>query len=98
MLRHRMSLALAHILDATSWDVSCGVGVGLGWGGVGDVNVPCTCAHGRCYAIGCLLHLHTYLMLLEAWVAKGQQSWPLSPFQVSRGSIGNAKTFRQTRT
>ena len=35
--------------------------MGLGWGG--DVNVPCTCTHVRCYAIGCFLHLHTYLML-----------------------------------
>ena len=24
--------------------------MGLGWGGVGDGNVPCTCTHGRCYA------------------------------------------------
>ena len=35
--------------------------VGVGWGG--DVNVPCTCTHTWCYAIGCFLHLHTYLML-----------------------------------
>ena len=35
--------------------------VGVGW--VGDVNVPCTCTHDRCDAIGCFLHLHTYLML-----------------------------------
>ena len=42
------------IQGAFSW-------VGVGWGG--DVNVPCTCTHVRCYAIGCFLHLHTYLML-----------------------------------
>ena len=51
------SLALA----SCSW---CHVtdGLGLGWGG--DDNVPCTCTHVRCYAIGCFfLHLHTYLML-----------------------------------
>ena len=35
--------------------------VGVGWGG--DVNVSCTCTHNWCYAIGCFLHLHTYLML-----------------------------------
>ena len=35
--------------------------VGVGWGG--DVNVPCNCTHTWCYAIGCFLHLSTYLML-----------------------------------
>ena len=35
--------------------------VGVGWGG--DDDVPCTCTHVRCYAIGCFLHLHTCLML-----------------------------------
>ena len=33
----------------------------MGWGG--DDNVPCTCTHGRCYAISCFLHLHTWLVL-----------------------------------
>ena len=37
-------------------------------------------------------------MLTFLALAKGQQSWPLSPFQVSRGSIGNAETLGQTRT
>ena len=45
-------LHLLHELDATSR---------MGWGG--DDDIPCTCTHVRCYAIGCFLHLHTYLML-----------------------------------
>ena len=40
-----------------------GGGVGLGWGGGGDDNVPRTCTHGRCYATSCFLHLHTWLVL-----------------------------------
>ena len=45
-----------------SWD-----GVGLGWGGVGDGNVPCACTHGRCYATSCSLHLHTWSVLRKSW-------------------------------
>ena len=26
-------------------------------------HVSCTCTHGRCYAISCFLHLHTWLVL-----------------------------------
>ena len=39
-------LALAHMVGATQ--VMGWGGVGVGWGG--DGNVPCTCTHGRCYA------------------------------------------------
>ena len=35
--------ALAHMVGATQHH-------GMGWGGVGDDNVLCTCTHGRCYA------------------------------------------------
>ena len=36
-------LALAPMVDATQR-------IGWGWGGGVDVNVPCTCRHGGCYA------------------------------------------------
>ena len=49
-------LALAHMVGATQ--VMGWGGVGVGWGG--DGNVPCTCTHGRCYATSCSLHLHTW--------------------------------------
>ena len=43
MLRNIIFLWLAHMVAATQHHR-------MGWGGVGDVNVPCTCTHGRCYA------------------------------------------------
>ena len=54
-----MFLALAHMVGATQ--VMGWGGVGVGWGG--DGNVPCTCTHGRCYATSCSLHLHTWSVL-----------------------------------
>ena len=45
------------------------VGVGLGWGG--DGNVPWTCTHGRCYATSCSLHLHTWSVLRKSWDGVG---------------------------
>ena len=35
----------------------------VGWGGVGDDNVPCTCTHGRCYATSSFFDLHTWSVL-----------------------------------
>ena len=48
--------ALAHMVGATQHH-------GMGWGGVGDDNVPCTCTHGRCYATSSFLCLHTWSLL-----------------------------------
>ena len=56
-------LALAHMVGATQ--VMGWGGVGVGWGG--DGNVPCTCTHGRCYATSCSLHLHTWSVLRKSW-------------------------------
>ena len=55
MLRHscthvRCYATLAHMFDATSLLHTCSM-------------LRHSCTHVRCYAIGCLLHLHTYLML-----------------------------------
>ena len=58
-----MFLALAHMVGATQ--VMGWGGVGVGWGG--DGNVPCTCTHGRCYATSCSLHLHTWSVLRKSW-------------------------------
>ena len=56
VLRNIIFLALAHMVGATQHH-------GMGWGGVGDDNVPCTCTHGRCYATSSFLHLHTWSVL-----------------------------------
>ena len=56
-------LALAHMVGATQ--VMGWGGVGVGWGG--DGNVPCTCTHGRCYATSCSLNLHTWSVLRKSW-------------------------------
>ena len=32
-------------------------------------HVSCTCTHGRCYAISCFLHLHTWLVLRNMFLA-----------------------------
>ena len=58
-----MFLALAHMVGATQ--VMGWGGVGVGWGG--DGNVPCTCTHGRYYATSCSLHLHTWSVLRKSW-------------------------------
>ena len=65
-------LALAHMVAATQHQLSCTCTHGrcyatswdgVGWGGVGDDNVPCTCTHGRCYATSTFLYLHTWSVL-----------------------------------
>ena len=65
-------LALAHMVAATQHQLSCTCTHGrcyatswdgVGWGGVGDDNVPCTCTHGRCYATSTFLYLHTWSLL-----------------------------------
>ena len=66
-------LELAHMVGATQV-------MGLGWGWGGDDNVPCTCTHGRCYALrkswdwggvgwGWFrsLNLHTWSVLRKSW-------------------------------
>ena len=58
VLRNIIFLVLAHMVAATQHH-----GMGWGWGGVGDDNVPCTCTHGRCYATSSFLHLHTWSLL-----------------------------------
>ena len=47
---------------------------GMGWGGVGDDNVPCTCTHGRCYATSTFLYLHTWSVLrnIMGWGGVGR--------------------------
>ena len=62
-----MFLALAHMVGATQ--VMGWGGVGVGWGG--DGNVPCTCTHGRCYATSCSLHLHTWSVQRKSWDGLG---------------------------
>ena len=56
MLRNIIFLVLAHMVGAAQHH-------GMGWGGVGDDNVPCTCAHGRCYVRSTFLYLHTWSVL-----------------------------------
>ena len=65
-------LALAHMVGATQHHLSCTCTHGrcyatswdgVGWGGVGDDNVPCTCTHGRRYATSSFLYLHTWSLL-----------------------------------
>ena len=62
-----MFLALAHMVGATQ--VMGWGGVGVGWGG--DGNVLWTCTHGRCYATACSLHLHTWSVLRKSWGGVG---------------------------
>ena len=62
-----MFLALAHMVGATQ--VMGWGGVGVGWGG--DGNVHWTCTHGRCYATSCSLHLHTWSVLRKSWDGVG---------------------------
>ena len=52
---------------------------GMGWGGVGDDNVPCTCTHGRCYATSSFLYLHTWSLLrnIMGW---GGVGWGMITF------------------
>ena len=86
-------LALAHMVAATQHHLSCTCTHGrcyatswdgVGWGGVGDDNVPCTCTHGRCYATSTFLYLHTWSVLrniiflaLAHLVAATQHHWNL---------------------
>ena len=56
-------LALAHMVGATQ--VMGWGGVGVGWGG--DGNVPCTCTHGRCYATICIFHLYIYVQSMASF-------------------------------
>ena len=37
------------------------LGVGVGWVGWGDDNVPCTCTHVECYATGCFSRTCTHV-------------------------------------
>ena len=62
-----MFLALAHMVGATQ--VMGWGGVGVGWGG--DGNVHWTCTHGRCYTTACSLHLHTWSVLRKSWDGVG---------------------------
>ena len=76
-------LALAHMVAATQHQLSCTCTHGrcyatswdgVGWGGVGDDNVPCTCTHGRCYATSTFLYLHTW-SLLRSIMGWGGVGW-----------------------
>ena len=67
VLRNSMFLALAHMVGATQ--VMGWGGVGVGWGG--DGNVHWTCTHGRCYTTACSLHLHTWSVLRKSWDGVG---------------------------
>ena len=64
--------ALADMVGATQHH-------GMGWGGVGDDNVPCTCTHGRCYATSTFLYLHTWSVLrnIMGW---GGVGWGMITF------------------
>ena len=77
-------LALAHMVGATQHHLSCTCTHGrcyapswdgVGWGGVGDENVPCTCTHGRCYATSTFLYLHTWSVLrnVMGWGGVGDE-------------------------
>ena len=81
-------LALAHMVGATQHHLSCTCTHGrcyatswdgVGWGGVGDDNVPCTCTHGRCYATSTFLYLHTWSVLrnIMGW---GGVGWGMITF------------------
>ena len=80
-------LALAHMVGATQHHLSCTCTHGrcyatswdgVGWGGVGDDNVPCTCTHGRCYATSTFLYLHTWSVLrnIMGWGGVGDDNVP----------------------
>ena len=47
------TVALAHMVDATSWTVVVALAHRGGGGGGGDDNVRCTCTHGWCYVLNC---------------------------------------------
>ena len=81
-------LALAHMVAATQHQLSCTCTHGrcyatswdgVGWGGVGDDNVPCTCTHGRRYATSSFLYLHTWSLLrnIMGW---GGVGWGMITF------------------
>ena len=58
-LKHRMFLALAHMVDATPYDAFCWVG----WVGVGMVTFLVLAHMFDASNTGCFLHLHTWSML-----------------------------------
>ena len=72
--------ALAHMVGATQHH-------GMGWGGVGDDNVPCTCTHGRCYATSSFLYLHTWSLLrnIMGW---GGVGWGMITFLALAHMVG----------